>query len=179
MAYGLCLQRRCGGPSSLACSRTPPSPDRRKQFYGQLEAGYSVELGGAASFRDAAGFDGDPNAFTETGAQSLNLSLAQPPSRCARCSAPNLMPWISVCDKLGTQLNWAGAMSTPTGTSGGLVHRRARGAVHGVWRTSARRRGRGLHQYRHYRTMGVTCATRHHRWPVSSHALTPGLRMSW
>jgi outer membrane autotransporter protein len=51
------------------------------QFLGQLETGYRVELGGTAAayltpFARLQGSTATQNAFTETGAQSLNLSVA-------------------------------------------------------------------------------------------------------
>ncbi len=52
------------------------------QFYGQVETGYRVDLGGLADayvtpFARLQAYTGTQNAFTETGAGSLNLSVAQ------------------------------------------------------------------------------------------------------
>jgi outer membrane autotransporter protein len=52
------------------------------QFFGLLEAGYRVELGGRANafvtpFAALQGSTSTQAAFTESGAQSLNLSVAQ------------------------------------------------------------------------------------------------------
>ncbi len=52
------------------------------QFYGQVETGYRVDLGGLAEayvtpFARLQAYTGTQNAFTETGAGSLNLSVAQ------------------------------------------------------------------------------------------------------
>jgi uncharacterized protein with beta-barrel porin domain len=52
------------------------------QFFGQLEAGYRVDIGAGADayvtpFARLQAYTGTQNGFTETGAQSLNLSVAQ------------------------------------------------------------------------------------------------------
>ena len=52
------------------------------QFYGQVETGYRFDLGGLADafvtpFVRLQAYTGTQNAFTETGAGSLNLSVAQ------------------------------------------------------------------------------------------------------
>ena len=52
------------------------------QFYGQVETGYRFDLGGLADayvtpFARLQAYTGTQNAFTETGAGSLNLSVAQ------------------------------------------------------------------------------------------------------
>src|SRR5438445_9471853 len=56
------------------------------QFYGQLEGGYRFDLGTAGPavsdtfvtpFARLQGYTGTQNGFTETGAQSLNLTIAQ------------------------------------------------------------------------------------------------------
>jgi autotransporter-associated beta strand protein len=52
------------------------------QFYGQLETGYRFDLGTNAGafvtpFARLQAYTGTANAFTETGAQSLNLTVAQ------------------------------------------------------------------------------------------------------
>jgi outer membrane autotransporter protein len=51
------------------------------QFYGQVESGYRFDLGGTADafvtpFGRLQAYTGTQNAFTENGAQSLNLSVA-------------------------------------------------------------------------------------------------------
>jgi len=61
--------------------RTAQSLSGANQFYGEVETGYRVELGGAAEafvtpFARLQAYTGTQNAFTETGAQSLNLSVA-------------------------------------------------------------------------------------------------------
>jgi outer membrane autotransporter protein len=52
------------------------------QWYGQLETGYRFDLGGTAQafvtpFARLQAYTGTQNGFTETGAQSLNLTIAQ------------------------------------------------------------------------------------------------------
>ncbi len=52
------------------------------QFYGQIETGYRFDIGGLADafitpFVRLQAYTGTQNAFTETGAGSLNLSVAQ------------------------------------------------------------------------------------------------------
>ncbi|MGE0579168.1 autotransporter outer membrane beta-barrel domain-containing protein, partial [Reyranella sp.] len=66
--------------------RTAQGLTGANQFFGQIEGGYRFTLGGAAlgatampfitPFARLQGFTGTQNAFTETGAQSLNLSVA-------------------------------------------------------------------------------------------------------
>ncbi|MFO1084743.1 MAG: autotransporter domain-containing protein [Reyranellaceae bacterium] len=60
--------------------RTAQGLTGANQFFGQLEGGYRITLGGTAMafvtpFARLQGFTGTQNAFTETGAQSLNLSV--------------------------------------------------------------------------------------------------------
>ena len=80
---------RCGGTSPFpACSRARPwarpAPTR---WYGQIETGYRFDLGTNANafvtpFARLQAYTGTQNAFTETGAQSLNLSVAQQTTNC-------------------------------------------------------------------------------------------------
>ena len=62
--------------------RTALGQTGANQWYGQVEAGYRVEAGTAANayvtpFARLQAYTGTQNAFTETGAQSLNLTVAQ------------------------------------------------------------------------------------------------------
>lgn len=62
--------------------RTALGQTGASQWYGQLEAGYRVEIGTAAAafvtpFARLQGYTGTQNGFTETGAQSLDLTVAQ------------------------------------------------------------------------------------------------------
>jgi uncharacterized protein with beta-barrel porin domain len=62
--------------------RTAQGRTGANQFFGQLETGYRVDVGGAAEafvtpFVRLQAYTGTQNAFTETGAQSLNLSVVQ------------------------------------------------------------------------------------------------------
>jgi uncharacterized protein with beta-barrel porin domain len=62
--------------------RTALGQTGANQFYGQIETGYRFDLGTNANafvtpFARLQAYTGTQNAFTETGAQSLNLSVAQ------------------------------------------------------------------------------------------------------
>ena len=61
--------------------RTAMGQAGANQFFGQLETGYRVDIGGAAQayvtpFARLQGYTATQNAYTETGAQSLNLNVA-------------------------------------------------------------------------------------------------------
>ncbi|WP_395709007.1 autotransporter domain-containing protein [Reyranella sp.] len=61
--------------------RTAQGLTGANQFYGQVETGYRFDLGGTAQafvtpFARLQGFTGTQNAFSESGAQSLNLNVA-------------------------------------------------------------------------------------------------------
>ncbi|MFO1160377.1 MAG: autotransporter domain-containing protein [Reyranellaceae bacterium] len=61
--------------------RTAQGLTGANQFFGQIEGGYRVDLGGTAMafitpFARLQGYTGTQNAFTETGAQSLSLTVA-------------------------------------------------------------------------------------------------------
>jgi outer membrane autotransporter protein len=63
-------------------TRTAQGRTGASQWYGQLEAGYRFDIGTSANafvtpFARLQAYTGTQNAFTETGAQSLNLSVAQ------------------------------------------------------------------------------------------------------
>ena len=60
--------------------RTAQGRTGANQFYGQVETGYRFDLGGIAEafvtpFARLQAYTGTQNAFTETGAQSLNLTV--------------------------------------------------------------------------------------------------------
>ena len=62
--------------------RTAQGRTGANQWYGQIETGYRFDLGGTANafvtpFARLQAYTGTQNAFTETGAQSLNLTVAQ------------------------------------------------------------------------------------------------------
>jgi uncharacterized protein with beta-barrel porin domain len=62
--------------------RTALGQTGANQWYGQLEGGYRFDLGTSANayvtpFARLQGYSGTQNGFTETGAQSLNLTVAQ------------------------------------------------------------------------------------------------------
>ena len=61
--------------------RTAMGQAGANQFFGQLETGYRVDIGGTAAayvtpFARLQGYTATQNAYTETGAQSLNLNVA-------------------------------------------------------------------------------------------------------
>jgi uncharacterized protein with beta-barrel porin domain len=61
--------------------RTAMGQAGANQFFGQLETGYRVDVGGTAQayvtpFARLQGYTATQNAYTETGAQSLNLNVA-------------------------------------------------------------------------------------------------------
>ena len=61
--------------------RTAMGQAGANQFFGQLETGYRVDIGGTAAayvtpFARLQGYTATQNAYTETGAQSLNLNIA-------------------------------------------------------------------------------------------------------
>ena len=63
-------------------TRTAQGRTGANQFFGQAETGYRVDLGGTAEafvtpFARLQAYTGTQNGFTETGAQSLNLTVAQ------------------------------------------------------------------------------------------------------
>src|SRR5258707_4822193 len=62
--------------------RTAQGRSGANQFFGQAETGYRVDLGSNANafvtpFARLQAYTGTQNGFTETGAQSLNLTVAQ------------------------------------------------------------------------------------------------------
>ncbi len=62
--------------------RTAQGRTGANQWYGQIETGYRFDIGTAANafitpFARLQAYTGTQNAFTETGAQSLNLTVAQ------------------------------------------------------------------------------------------------------
>ena len=63
-------------------TRTAQGRTGANQFYGQVETGYRFDLGTTANafvtpFARLQAYTGTQNAFSETGAQSLNLTVAQ------------------------------------------------------------------------------------------------------
>jgi outer membrane autotransporter protein len=70
-------------------TRTAQGQTSAGQFYGQLETGYRFELGGDAEayvtpFIRVQGYTATQNAFTETGAGSLDLSVASQTTNSVR-----------------------------------------------------------------------------------------------
>jgi hypothetical protein len=157
--------------------RTAYGQTGANQFYGQLEAGWRVELGGAASyfitpFALLQGSTVTQNAFTETGAQSLNLSVAQQTTQSLRTvfgAQVGAAMDVGLRDKIAGQLRlgWSHEFAD-TARPVSPVRRGAGAAVHGVWRgTNARRCGGGfLAQHGGCRGDGrLPPLRRHHRRP--------------
>lgn len=162
------------------------------QFYGQLEGGYRWELGGPSDasltpFAQVRAYTGTQNAFTESGAQSLNLAIAAQTTNSlrsvlgAQITGAMDLGWK---DKLRAQLrlawsheyadtsrpvsaSFAGAPTVPFTTLGATPQRDA--AVIGVAASTAITEGTSLY----IRYEGDISQQ------DSSHALTAGLRLTW
>ena len=124
-------------------TRTAQGQTGANLFYGQLEAGYRVDLGGrmdgyVTPFARLQGVTATQNAFTETvQIHSTSAWRNRRPIRCAPCWARRSAPASS---SAGGR-NWrcssssAGAMNLPHGAAGdGVVRRRTRHTLHGDWR---------------------------------------------
>ena len=120
--------------------RTAQGRTGANQLYGQIETGYRFDLGTNANafitpFARLQAYTGKQNAFTETGAQSLNLSVAQQTTNSlrsvigAQIGGAMDLGWR---EKLLCSSAWAGAMSTPT----------RRGRCRRPWRARPRCRSR-------------------------------------
>jgi outer membrane autotransporter protein len=162
------------------------------QFLGQIETGWRVELGGAASyfvtpFALLQGSTGNQNGFTETGAQSLNLSVAQQTTSSLRTifgAQLGATMDMGLRDRIAAQLrfgwsheysdtarpvtaSFAGAPSVPFTVFGAAPTRD--GAVLGFSLSTAIAEAMGVY----VRYEGTIAGQ------DSSHALTAGLRMTW
>jgi uncharacterized protein with beta-barrel porin domain len=172
--------------------RTAYGQTGANQFYGQLEAGYRVELGGAASyfitpFALLQSSTVTQNGFTETGAQSLNLTVAQQTTQSlrtvfgAQVGAAMDVGWR---DKIAGQLrfgwshefadtarpvsaSFVGAPAVPFTVFGAAPQRD--GAVVGFSVSTAVAEAMGVY----LRYEGTIAGQ------DSSHALTAGLRVTW
>jgi fibronectin-binding autotransporter adhesin len=162
------------------------------QFLGQLEAGYRIELGGTAAayltpFARLQGSTATQNAFTETGAQSLNLSVAAQTTNSLRTvfgaqlgAALN----VGLRDRIAAQLklgwsheyadtarpvtaSFVGAPALPFTVQGATPTRD--GAVIGFAASTALADALGVYLKYEGTISGQD----------SSHALTAGLRMTW
>jgi autotransporter-associated beta strand protein/YVTN family beta-propeller protein len=162
------------------------------QFLGQIEAGYRVDLGGAPGyfvtpFALLQGSTANQNGFTETGAQSLNLNVAQQTTGSLRSilgAQLGASMDVGLRDKIAAQLRfgWSheyadtarpvtatftGAPVLPFTVFGAAPTRD--GAVIGVSASTAIADAMGLY----LRYEGTLAGQ------DSSHALTAGLRMTW
>ena len=185
------LRRRPGGirlqrQQAVACHQHPPGLQPRtaygqtgaNQFYGQLETGYRVDIGGAASafvtpFALVQGSTVTQNGFTETGAQSLNLTAAQQTTQSLRTvfgvqlGAAMDVGWR---EKIAAQfrLGWNGRVRRHEPARLGVFFRRSSGSVHRVRRRPAARRLRiglfGQHRRRKF-DLSLSSLRGRHRGP--------------
>ena len=162
------------------------------QFLGQIEAGWRVDLGGAPGcfitpFALLQGSVATQNGLTETGAQSLNLSVAQQTTSSLRTifgAQLGASMDLGLRDRIAAQLrfgwsheysdtarpvtaSFAGAPSVPFTVFGAAPTRD--GAVLGFSVSTAIAEAMGVY----VRYEGTIAGQ------DSSHALTAGLRMSW
>ncbi|WP_421998886.1 autotransporter outer membrane beta-barrel domain-containing protein [Reyranella sp.] len=172
--------------------RTAYGKTGANQFLGQIEGGYRFELGGAASyyvtpFALLQGSTASQNAFTETGAQSLNLSVAQQTSGSlrtifgaqlgadldvglrSRIASQLRLGWSHDYADTGRPVtaSFAGAPATPFTVLGASPTRDA--AVIGFSASTDIAEALGVY-VRYEGTIGGQ---------DSSHALIAGLRMTW
>ncbi len=162
------------------------------QFYGQLEGGYRVDIGGLAEafvtpFARLQAYTGTQNGFTENGAQSLNLAVAAQTTNSlrtvigAQLGGALALGWR---EKLNAQfrLGWShefadtsrpvaasfvGAPSAPFVTFGASPQRD--GAVIGLALNTGIAEATSLYLRYEGDISGQD----------SSHALTAGVRMTW
>ena len=162
------------------------------QFLGQIEAGWRFDLGGAAGYFIAPfallqGSVATQNGLTETGAQSLNLSVAQQTTSSLRTifgAQVGAAMDVGLRDRIAAQLrfgwsheysdtarpvtaSFAGAPSVPFTVFGAAPTRD--GAVIGFSASTAIAEAMGVY----VRYEGTIAGQ------DSSHALTAGLRMTW
>ena len=182
----------CGGPSTFpACSRAPPTArPPANQFLGQLEAGYgSISAARrvfVTPFALLQGSTATQNGFTETGAQSLNLSVAQQTTSSLRtilgAQLGAAMESGCATDRGAAAAGLEPRVRRHRAAGDGLVRRRAAvpftvfgaaptrdGAVVGFSVSTAIAEAMGVY----LRYEGTIAGQ------DTSHALTAGLRMTW
>jgi outer membrane autotransporter protein len=162
------------------------------QFYGQLEGGYRFDLGGMAEafvtpFARLQAYTGTQNAFTENGAQSLNLNVAAQTTNSLRTVLGAQLGGgmdLGWRDRLNAQfrLGWshefadtsrpvsaafAGAPTAPFTTYGASPQRD--GVVVGIAANTAIAEATSIYLRYEGDISGQD----------SSHALTVGVRMTW
>jgi autotransporter-associated beta strand protein len=172
--------------------RTAYGQASANQFLGQLEGGWRVDLGGAPGyfvtpFALLQGSVLTQNGFTESGAQSLNLSVAQQTTSSLRTifgAQLGAAMDVGLRDRIAAQLrfgwsheysdtarpvtaSFAGAPSVPFTVFGAAPTRD--GAVIGFSASTAVAEAMGVYLRYEGNIAGQD----------SSHALTAGLRMTW
>jgi autotransporter-associated beta strand protein len=162
------------------------------QFYGQIEGGYRFDIGGTAEpfitpFARLQGYTGTQNAFTETGAQSLNLSVAGQTTNSLRSvigvqlGAAFDLGWrekLALQFRLGWSHEYANTARPVTATLGGAplspftiygIAPQRDGAVVGLSANTAIADGTSMYLRYEGNISGSD----------SAHALTAGVRMTW
>ena len=172
--------------------RTAQGLTGANEFYGQVEAGYRVDIGGAAAafvtpFARLQGVTATQNAFSETGANSLDLNVAAQTTNSlrsvigAQVGGAMDLGWrekLAAQFKLGwsheyaetarpVSASFAGAPTTPFTVFGAAPQRD--GVVIGFSASTAVAEAANLYIRYEGNIAGQD----------SSHALTAGLRMSW
>jgi outer membrane autotransporter protein len=172
--------------------RTARGATGANQFYGQLESGYRFDIGTTAEayvtpFARLQAYTGTQNGFTETGAQSLDLSVAQQTTSSVRSvigaqlGGAMDLGWrekLAVQFRLGWSHEYASTARPVTATLAGAplmpfttygVAPTRDGAVLGVSANTAVADGASLYLRYEGNVSG----------PDSAHALTAGVRMIW
>ena len=162
------------------------------QFYGQVEGGYRFELGTTADayvtpFARLQGYTGTQNGFTETGAQSLNLTVAQQTTNSlrsvigAQLGGAVDLGWrenLALQFRLGWSHEYASTSRPVTATLGGAplmpfttygIAPQRDGAVVGFSANTAIADGTSLYLRYEGNISGQD----------SAHALTAGVHMTW
>jgi uncharacterized protein with beta-barrel porin domain len=172
--------------------RTAQSGAGANQFFGQVETGYRIDLGAAADafvtpFARLQGYTGTQNGFTETGAQSLNLTVAQQTTNSlrsvigAQLGGALDLGWrekLALQLRLGWAHEYASTARPVTATLAGAplmafttygVAPQRDGAVLGVSANTAIADATSIYLRYEGTVSGAD----------SAHALTAGVRMSW
>ena len=161
--------------------RTAQGRTGANQFFGQAETGYRFDLGTNANafvtpFARLQAYTGTQNAFTETGAQSLNLTVAQQTTNSlrsvigAQLGGAMDLGWR---EKLAMQfrLGWAHEYADTGRPVTGDLGRRAGHGVHHLRRGAAARRRAGRLQRQHRDRRGDVALP-----ALRGHHLGPGQR---
>lgn len=172
--------------------RTASGSAVANQYFGQVEAGYRIDIGTVADafvtpFARLQGYTGTQNGFTETGAQSLNLTVAQQTTNSlrsvigARLGGTIDLGWrekLALQFQLGWSHEYADISRPVTATLGGAplmpfttygTAPQRDGAVVGFWANTVIADATSIY----LRYEGTISGT------DSAHALSAGVRMSW